>query len=239
MKSFFTIAAAVFSLTAAVAQDNAASNPALSPQPRPDKWWTERHAQKKELTQAGGVEVVFLGDSITQGWEGAGKPVWEKYFAPLKASNFGFSGDRTEHVLWRLANGEIIGLHPKAIVIMIGTNNVGHGSSNPAQTAEGVKAIVKVLREKEPEAKILLLGIFPRDEKPDGALRKKVEEATALFKDIADDKAVFFKDIGKVFLEADGTLSKEIMPDFLHLSEEGYRRWAEAIAPDLAGLLKK
>lgn len=238
MKSLFTAAAALVSFAALSAQD-AAPNPALNPEPRADAWWVDRHEQKKELTKAGGLDLIFLGDSITQGWEGAGKPVWEKYFAPLKAGNFGFSGDRTEHVLWRLANGEIVGLEPKIIVIMIGTNNIGHKSSNPEQTAQGVKAIVKVLQEKVTSAKILLLGIFPRDEKPNGEFRQQVAKATELFKDVADDKTVFFKDIGHLFLNKEGVLTKEIMPDFLHLSEEGYRLWAEAIAPELAGLLKK
>ena len=196
----------------------------------------QRHEKCAAITKAGGVDLAFLGDSITQGWEG--QPAWEKHFAPLKAANFGFSGDRTEHVLWRLAHGELVGLTPKVIVIMIGTNNIGHGSSNPAETAAGVKAIVNTLRAKIPSAKILLLGIFPRDEKPDGPMRKQVAEATSLFKNVANGKTIHFMDIAKSFLEPDGTVRPEIMPDFLHLSEQGYNRWAEAIAPKVAELMK-
>ena len=211
---------------------------ATTPVPRDgEPWWVKRHAEKVEVTKKGGVDLAFLGDSITQGWEGQ-PPVWEKYFASLKAANFGFSGDRTEHVLWRLANGELVGLSPKLIVIMIGTNNLGHNSSNPRQTADGVKAIVSTLREKVPGAKILLLGIFPRDEKPDGAKRKEVAEATALFKDAADGKEVHFLDIGSTFLGADGVASKEVMPDFLHLSTKGYELWAETIAPKVKELMQ-
>ncbi len=242
MKSLLTIAAALMTLaTAAFAQEAPKQIVATTPVPRDtEKWWVDRHAAKVELTKQGGLDLVFLGDSITQGWEGdAGKVAWEKYFAPLKAGNFGFSGDRTEHVLWRLANGEIVGLTPKLIVIMIGTNNIGHKSSTPEQTAEGVKAILTVLKEKVPSAKILLLGIFPRDEKPEGVFRQQVAAATKLFKEAADDKTVFFTDIGEKFLQEDGTLSKEIMPDFLHLTEKGYQIWADAIAPEVAGLLKK
>jgi lysophospholipase L1-like esterase len=228
--------AATFLLAASVSAESP-SHVATTPVPRDGEgWWVDRHAKCVETTKAGGVDLAFLGDSITQGWEG--QAAWEKHFAPLKAANFGFSGDRTEHVLWRLANGELVGLSPKAVVIMIGTNNIGHNASNPQQTADGVKAIIATLREKVPSAKILLLGIFPRDEKPSGAMRTQVAEATRLFKDAADGEHVHFLDVGAKFLNEDGTISKEIMPDFLHLSSKGYDLWAAAIAPKLAELMK-
>lgn len=224
-------------LLASAALAESPTHVATTPVPRDGEgWWVERHAKCVEITKAGGIDLAFLGDSITQGWEG--QPAWEKHFAPLKAANFGFSGDRTEHVLWRLANGELVGLTPKVIVVMIGTNNVGHNSSNPQQTADGVKAIVSTLRSKIPAAKILLLGIFPRDEKPDGALRKQVAEATSLFKSVADGQHVHFLDIGAKFLNEDGSAPKEIMPDFLHLSPKGYDLWAAAIAPKIEELMK-
>ncbi len=212
---------------------------ALNPVPRSgEKWWAERHAACVEKTKAGGVDLAFLGDSITQGWEGAGRSVWEKHFAGLKAANFGFSGDRTEHVLWRLDNGELVGLSPKLVVIMIGTNNIGHKSSNAAQTAEGVKAIVAKLREKVPGAKILLLGIFPRAEKPTDPMRVAVNEATAKFKEAADGKDVVFLDVADKFLAPDGTLPKEIMPDALHPNTKGYEIWADAILPKVQEMMK-
>ncbi len=235
MNPSLQLAACLLFATAAVAETPA--HVATTPVPRDDEgWWTERHAKCVEITKAGGVDVAFLGDSITQGWDG--QPAWDKHFAPLKAANFGFSGDRTEHVLWRLANGELVGLTPKVIVIMIGTNNIGHSSSNPQQTADGVKAIVSTLRAKIPSAKILLLGIFPRDEKPDGPLRKQVAEATALFKDAADGEHVHFLDVGAKFLNEDGTAPKDVMPDSLHLSPKGYDIWAAAIAPKIQELMK-
>lgn len=213
---------------------------ATTPVPRPDAWWTQRHEKCVQVTKAGGVDLAFLGDSITQGWEGGGKAVWETNFAPLKAANFGFSGDRTEHVLWRLDNGELVGLKPKLIVIMIGTNNLGHreAKQTPDSTATGVKAIVAKLREKLPDAKILLMGIFPRDEKPDGRLRVATAEATAKFKDAADGKTVQFMDIGKLFLQPDGVMSKEIMGDFLHPGGKGYQIWADAILPKVKEMMK-
>lgn len=200
-------------------------------------WWKERHERCVAQTKAGGIDLVFLGDSITQGWEGAGKPTWDRLFAPRRAANFGFSGDRTEHVLWRLANGEIVGLDPRLVVIMIGTNNIGHGSSTPGQTADGVRAIVTKLLTELPKTKILLLGIFPRSERPDDPLRVKAAEATAAFKDLADGKRVFFQDIGHAFVYRDGSLRKFLMPDLLHLSPDGYELWGKAIAPTVDRLI--
>lgn len=235
MKLPLFLAAGALLMTAGLAESP--PHVATTPVPRDsESWWVDRHAKCVEITKAGGVDLAFLGDSITQGWEG--QPAWDKHFAPLKAANFGFSGDRTEHVLWRLANGELVGLSPKVIVIMIGTNNLGHNSSNPQQTADGVKAIVATLREKIPAAKILLLAIFPRDEKPDGPLRKQVAEASSLFKPLTDDPQVQYLDIGAKFLSEDGTATKEVMPDFLHLSPKGYDIWAGAIAPKIADLMK-
>lgn len=202
-----------------------------------EAWWKQRHEQCVSLTQKGGIDVVFLGDSITQGWEGPGKPAWDATFAPLKAANFGFSGDRTEHVLWRLANGEIIGLRPKLVVLMIGTNNLGHGSSDVDPTAEGVKAIVAKLRNESPDTKILLLGIFPRDIQPTNPLRIKVGSVTEKFKGCADEKSVHFMDIGKFFLRGDGTLRTYLMPDNLHLNAAGYEIWAKAISPKVRELV--
>jgi lysophospholipase L1-like esterase len=202
-----------------------------------ERGWKERHERFNKISQEGKAEVVFLGDSITQGWEGAGKAVWEEHFADLNAANFGISGDRTEHVLWRLANGNFDGLSPQLIVIMIGTNNIGHGSSTPEQAADGVRAIVENLHAKMPEAKLLLLGVFPRGEKAEDDLRQKTVEINGRIEKLDELDYVKYVDIGAKFLEDDGTLSKEIMPDFLHLSEDGYRRWAEAIAPHVKELL--
>jgi beta-glucosidase len=115
---------------------------------------------------------------------------------------------------------------------------VGHNSSNPQQTADGVKAIVSTLRSKIPEAKILLLAIFPRDEKADGPLRQQVAEASSLFKEVADGTHVHYLDLASTFLNEDGTAPKDVMPDFLHLSEKGYDIWAGAITPKIMELMK-
>lgn len=216
---------------------------ATTPVERPEAHCKARHAKFNEVSKAGEAQLVFLGDSITQGWEGKGKAMWEQHFAPMKAANFGTGGDRTEHVLWRLANGNFDGLKPKLVVLMIGTNNTGHQGRDgyvctAQQTADGVKEILAVLEKKCPEAKVLLLGIFPRGADAMDKFRVQNEETNAIIKGYADGKRVFWKDLGSVFLAKDGTLSKEIMPDLLHLNEKGYQMWAEAILPDVTALMK-
>lgn len=193
------------------------------------------HEKFLEQGKAGGIELLFLGDSITRGWEGSGTPVWVRYYGPRKAANFGIGGDRTQHVLWRLENGEVDHIKPKVVVLMIGTNNTG--SNSAADIAEGVTAIVKKLRAKLPEAKILLLGVFPRGEKPNPG-RDKIKEVNEMIAKLDDNgKTVKYLDISKTFLNEDGTISKEIMPDFLHLSATGYRMWADAMEPTLWSML--
>jgi lysophospholipase L1-like esterase len=221
---------------AAVAQDNGKPNPATKPAPRPGNWM-KRHEGFVQIAKKGGVDLLFLGDSITDAWRGkAAKPTWDKYFAPLHAANFGIGGDRTQHVLWRIENGELDGIKPKLVVLMIGTNNTGSDSAK--QIAAGVRAIVKEIHEKSPTTKVLLLGVFPRGAKPDTPVREKI---AAINKDISklDDggKTVKYLDIGKKFTEPDGSLTKEIMPDYLHLSAKGYEIWGDAIAPTVKQMM--
>ena len=203
---------------------------------KPDAKWMARHETYVELAKKGGIDVYFEGDSITDGWHGSGKAVWEKEFAPLKAANFGIGGDRTQHVLWRLQNGELDGVNPKAVVLMIGTNNAG--SNSPAEVAAGVKAIVDTIHEKAPSAKILLLAIFPRGAAPEDKLRKLNDAANAILAKFDDGKTVKYLNINDKFLDQDGTLSKDIMGDLLHPNGKGYQIWADAIREPLKELLK-
>lgn len=214
-----------------VAQD--AGNPAAKPENRDNA----RHKQFLKIVEKGEGDVIFLGDSITQGWEGAGKKAWAETFAPMKAVNLGISGDRTTHVLWRITEGkELVPLKPKAAVIMIGTNNMGVHTAE--QIAGGITAIVAELQKQKPDMKILLLGIFPRSAKAEDKVRDKIKQTNAMIAKLADGKKVVYKDIGEKFLEKDGSLDKKIMPDFLHLSPAGYDIWAENIKEDLQNLLK-
>lgn len=215
--------------------------PGATPAPKTGGW-VKRHEGFVEECKKGGYDVLFMGDSITDAWRGgAPRKIWDATFAPLKAANYGISGDRTQHVLWRMQNGEYEapGL-PKVMVLMIGTNNIGQKDPEPASSAiAGIEAILKLVRAKSPSTKVLLLGVFPRGEKPDHAHRAVIKEInTAIAKHDDGGKTVKFLDIGDKFLQADGTLTKEIMPDFLHLSEKGYQIWADAIKEPLAALLK-
>ena len=196
-----------------------------------------RIEQFNTISKEGKAELVFLGDSITQGWEHSGKETWEKYYAKRHAANFGIGGDRTEHVLWRLDHGNFDGLKPKAIVLMIGTNNTGHRKDKPEDTADGVKAILAKLQTKCPDARILLMAIFPRDEKSTGEMRQINEKANAIIKTFADGNKVIFQDIGAKFLGADGVMSKDMMGDFLHPGNKGYELWAAEIEENVAKLL--
>lgn len=202
-------------------------------------WWTTRHEKKlADVKQLGkSAQVVFIGDSITEGWEKSGVPVWDRYYKPLNGIALGFGGDRTENVLWRVQHGEVDGLAPKVAVLMFGTNNTGHRQEDPKTTALGIKRNIEELQQRLPDTKILLLAIFPRGEKPDDNLRRINEQVNAIIAGYADNQKVFFLDIGKAFLQADGTLSRDIMPDLLHPNEKGYEIWAKAMAPTLQQLL--
>lgn len=233
------------------AQDKAktAENDAAKPAHRLDQaGWKKRHEAFVERSKKGHVDVLFVGDSITQGWEGSGKKVWAERFANWNAANLGIGGDRTQHVLWRITEGkELEGINPKVIVMMIGTNNFGGNS--PAQIAEGVKAILDEFHKQKPNAKVLLLGVFPRSGK--GAkdlkdpmvaskdeLHPKTAAVNALLAKFDDGKTVKYLDIGEKFLDDKGGLPKSTMPDFLHLSEKGYTIWADAISKTVEEMLK-
>lgn len=203
-------------------------------------WWLPRHLQKLEEVKAKkNAQVIFIGDSITQGWENDGFNVWNRNYTKYNAVALGFGGDRTENVLWRLQHNEVDGLNPKLAVLMVGTNNTGHRQENPKTTAAGIQRNLEELQQRLPNTKILLLAIFPRDEKPDGELRQINNGVNAIISGFADNKKIFFLDINQTFLDANGVLSKTIMPDLLHPNEYGYELWAKAMEPTLKTLLKK
>ena len=211
---------------------------AVTPAPR-DGWHAQRHAAINAVVQANtsNVDVVFIGDSITQGWEQAGQSVWEHYYSGRKAVNLGISGDRTEHVLWRLDHGNLEGIEPEVAVIMIGTNNTGHRQDPPKETAAGIKKILGELKKRLPKTKVLLLAVFPRGATADDKLRKINTGINKIIKKFAKRKNVSFLDINSTFLDDDGNLSKDVMPDLLQPHEKGYRMWAEAMEPTIKKLI--
>jgi lysophospholipase L1-like esterase len=210
---------------------------------RPDAWWVKRMEDQLANTRAGGNRIAFLGDSITQGWESNGKEPWQDTWLPRHTVNIGISGDRTEHVLWRLDNGLLEALAApnndlRAVVIMIGTNNSGGEDATAEEIALGIEAIVKRLRKGVPNAKILLLAIFPRGERPGPQRTKNARASELAAAAFADDDHVVSADIGSHFVEADGTILKSVMGDFLHLTKPAYRVWSDALLPLVEPLLQ-
>ena len=220
----------------------------LSPVPQstaPGNWWTKRLAEKKARVDAGGSEVVFLGDSITHffemGGSGTGKTVWDRYWArePFNALNLGFSADRTEHLLWRITEGrELDGYEARAIVLMIGTNNTGQRNDPAGATIAGVKKILSVIAEKQPKATTILCAILPRGEKPDNPMRVRNAVVNRELQKYADGRRVVWCDFSDRFLLPDGRLPAALMPDFLHPREEGYMIWTAAVMPLVQAILR-
>ena len=238
------------------ADEKKAEHSAVKPERRTDAGTVKRHEAFLERAKAGKVDVLFVGDSITQGWETAGKDAWKKLFDGLRvsAANFGIGGDRTQHVLWRVRDGmELKGLQPRVVVLMIGTNNLN--ANGPQEIAEGVEAVVRELRQQLPEARVLLMGVLPRGPSEKDLARQLVKEINRRLKELAGDvddkekkddkkdKMVRFLDIGGEFLvkEGDkkGDLDKDLMPDFVHLSPRGYQIWESALEKVLPDWLKK
>jgi lysophospholipase L1-like esterase len=194
----------------------------------------ERHEAFLKRGKEGKIGVLFLGDSITAGWGGA-KAIWEERFGKYDPANFGIGGDRTQHVLWRIENGELDGIAPKVVVLMIGTNNIGYAAED---IVKGDKKIVEMIHKKLPDTKLLLLGIFPRGAEATNPARAKIKAVNAELAKLDDGKKTRYLDIGDKFLDANGNLPKEVMPDALHPNAKGYQIWADAIQPLLDEMMK-
>lgn len=217
-------------------KNETSENTPLSIQAAPQEtdWWLPRHEQKlAEKNAMDRVDLVFLGDSITQGWEDAGRDVWDECYGSFNTLNLGFNGDRTEHVLWRLAHGAVDNITPKLLVLLIGTNNTGHRQDPAAETALGIQHILSVLREKLPQTKILLLAIFPRSAKPTQKLRVLNDEVNRLIQPYADGEKVIYLNINACFLDDSGCVTPDIMSDHLHLNSPQYQVWASAISSSI------
>jgi lysophospholipase L1-like esterase len=217
-----------------------AENTAVIPEPRtfPTNWMS-LHESYVARAKRGGIDLLFLGDSITAGWmwDHGGLNIWNEYFAPRRAAEFGIGYDRTQNVLWRIEHGELEGINPKVVVLLIGTNNCGsEDNGQPRNTTPeiiaGISNLVRRIQFHLPRTKIILLGIFPRGEKND-PVRAQVKAVNEGISRLADGGRVKFLDLGDKFLAADGTLPRELFPDLLHPNAQGYKRWAEALLPAL------
>jgi lysophospholipase L1-like esterase len=248
-----TLSALLLSLAlvveAVVAQTAPATAPAVKPQDptvaaikydkdgvTPNAGFLKNHEKFLARAKEGNVDLLFLGDSITAGWGSNGKEVWTQRYANRNAANFGIGGDRTQHVLWRIENGELEGIKPKVIVLLIGTNNTATDDAD--RIAEGVTKVVKTARDKT-GAKVLLLGVFPRGENPEkgGRQRQRITRINEVISKLDDGKTVRHLDLTDKFMQPDGTISKNVMYDSLHLTPKGYQMWADAMEPLLAEMM--
>ena len=216
-----------------------AADPAVASPPTEDyPWmsiagWQGIHESFVKKAKDGKVDLVFIGDSITEQWRE--NAVWKKYYSALNPINFGIGGDLVQNVLWRITNGEVDNIKPKALVLLIGTNNTGN--DKPEDIARGITTIVTTLRQKLPATKILVMGILPRGPDPKTPLRDKIAAVNDIVKKLADNKTIGYLDIGPQLLDKDGKLSGDVSPDSLHLSEKGYQIWAETMDPMLCKMM--
>ena len=207
----------------------------VEPYPRPGADWMARHEAVLERIKQGRVDMVLIGDSLTQRWEGEGKELWYKYYASRHAVNMGFDGDGTSQVLWRLDHGEIDGISPKLAVVLIGSNHVN--SKIVEEITEGIKAVCCKIRTKLPHTKILLLAIVPRGDASAAAaygLNKASEDASQ----IADGRTIFYLNMREKFIDKDGNVRKDLVViDGVHLNSNGYKIWAETMEPIVSKLM--
>ncbi len=198
----------------------------------------DRHVEFMERIKEGPVDLLFLGDSITDYWSRRGEWTWER-FAPYNPANFGVSGERTEDMLWRITHGELDGIHPWVTVLLIGTNNIGQGEEEHAEwTAAGVRQIVETIHGKLPQTRVLLLGVLPRD-KFSSPYRQRIKEINADIARLDDGDKTRYLDIGRAFLNADGEIPKDVMADGLHPTPKGYVLWYNAIRPMIDEMMKQ
>ena len=207
---------------------------ATLPAPRID--WIARFETNVDKLKDGPYDLVFDGDSITDNWQGPGKDVWQQRYGGLKALDIGIGGDQVQHVTWRAQNGSLAGQDPKLIVVMIGTNNSGQKAED---VADGIKMLLGEYKTRCPHAHILLLGIFPRDPNPASGARTWVASVNKIISTFDDGQRVSYLDFGTKFLDPDGKISPDIMPDGLHPSAKGYVIWADAIQPVIDQYLPK
>jgi lysophospholipase L1-like esterase len=253
--TIFALAAAVLWLQfSAVAQTNAPAvtttnatpevhqNTAIIPVPRTDRSTNRQSLVLQRAKEApGDYDIEFIGDSITEGWEGSGKNVWQEFYGHRKVINFGVGGDRTQHVLWRFEQGQLDGIKARVAVVMIGTNNsnnnrAGVEDNSTADILEGVQTIIQQIRTRQPDTKIILLGIFPRGQ-TFSAQRGKILQVNQALARLDDGKNIFYIDFGFQLIENDGSISRTMMRDYLHPGDAGYKIWANATEPKLKELL--
>jgi len=196
--------------------------------PKVPQAWQQTHQSMLKRRDKGGIEILFLGDSITAGWGGAGKEPWAEQFEPLKAANFGIGGDTTRQTLWRIGQGELDGLKPKTVVLMIGVNNIFQNNGTDEEIAKGVEEVIKQVQAKTPDSTIILQSVLPLKAE---AFDKRVQAVNLLIQKLAKGK-VQWLDLTPTFRGADGKGIEELyVADGTHLGPKGYEAWAKVLAP--------
>jgi len=197
--------------------------------------WLDRHSQLCELAKSDSFRILFLGDSITEAWSTYGAATWDTFYAKRKAVNFGINGERVQNLIWRVLNGALDNISPSLVVILIGTNNIDR---NPVtHIAEGIQVLLQHIVERLPHARILLLGVLPREKDPEALKRKLVGDLNAMLASATFPKKIHYLDIGSAFLDPDGHLPVEFFPDGLHPRAEAYAILADRIEPMIQALL--
>jgi len=196
--------------------------------------WQAQHAGFVVRAKAGDIDILLLGDSITHRWP---EDLWDKAFPPHKAGRFGIEGEQVQNLSWRLQNGELEGLKPKAVVFLIGTNNVPR-EYRAADIADTVSAMVEFVQAKSPSTKVLVLGVLPRNEKPTNIMRDRITLLNEKLAKLDNGDSVRFLDLTDDVTTADGTITREAMPDFLHPSRSTYEVMMKKISPKISELIK-
>jgi lysophospholipase L1-like esterase len=212
-----------------------ADNPAIVAEPRPGPW-LKQHEGYVAVASRGGIDLLFLGDSITASWDKTAPGVWSRYYVPRKAANFAIGGDKIQNLLWRVDHGELDGVKPKVVVLMIGTNNLTQQTED--QIIEGIKTVIDHLWIKLPDTKILLLGLTPRapgrdPRQPIAEPDPRVKPLNARLARLEIPSKLRYLDIGPKLLDPNGQVLQTHQPDFLHFSRKGYQIWADAMEPTL------
>jgi lysophospholipase L1-like esterase len=225
---------------AAAKMDGGACSLTPAPRQKDYPWmsiarWRQFYDEDVAVADKGGVDLLFVGDSITELWN---EQIFQRSFGAWRTANFGVGGDHTGNLLWRLQNGHAEKLRPKAVVLTIGVNNFGFCDATPEQAYEGVKAVVELLRKIYPDARILLNAVLPYGQYTSSPQRVKVVELNRKVAGLNDGQHVFYQDYGLFFLQPSGDMSAEVMPDFLHPSAKGYQIWADALLPAIRKLME-
>jgi lysophospholipase L1-like esterase len=199
--------------------------------------WCQRFQNNLADRARAQAKLAFIGDSITQGWTDRASDVWQSHFGKYQPLRLGIGGDKTQNVIWRMQHGELKGLNLKAVVLLIGTNNLGWGDT-PRDVVYGVKAVIETIKKEQPQAKIIQMAIFPREQQASHPMRGKIAETNRLLKEQAGALGVTLLDIGSSFLDREGAIPQSLMQDFLHPTHAGYKMWAGALDSVLSQAMK-